>query len=67
MIQDGMALQKIKTDGPAVANKVLMQYYEATNDNRAVEVLKIISGICTKHRLTGQIRIGAVCGQWKMP
>jgi len=31
----------------AVANKVLMQYYEATNDNRAIEVLKIISGICT--------------------
>jgi hypothetical protein len=24
----------------AVANKVLMQYYEATNDNRAIEVLK---------------------------
>ena len=40
-IQDGMALHKNRDRWPlAVANKVLMQYYEATADNRALDVLK---------------------------
>ncbi len=50
----------------AVANKVLMQYYEATADNRALDVLKITSVTFTRHRLTGPIRTGGASGQWKM-
>src|ERR1035437_2353913 len=51
----------------AVANKVLMQYYEVTGDKRAIDVLlQNISDISTTHNPTGPTKIGGEFVQWKM-